>query len=142
MHNEKGQQVDESNNTGLYRKILFKTNGPFCAWKWHILITHFFLLFDWARLKLSQVTVIIGSLNSQEMITFMITAGALNIQDMIRFLKQSRHMISRVSIYVMDMVWVLCVVYVWRSKLMVLQSFFKNLLCKLVWMLSLNVENW
>ena len=80
----------------------------------------FFLLFDWARLKLSQVTVIIGSLNSQEMITFMITAGALNIQDMIRFLKQSRHMISRVSIYVMDMVWVLCVVYVWRSKLMVL----------------------
>ena len=38
LHNEKGQQVDKSNNTGLYQKILFRTNGPFCARKWHILI--------------------------------------------------------------------------------------------------------
>ena len=51
-----------------------------------------------------------GSLNSQEMITFMITAGSLNSQDMI----------SQVNIYLMDIVWILCDVYVWRSKFMVL----------------------
>ena len=39
LHNEKGQQVDESNNTDLYQKILFRTNGSFCARKWHIQIT-------------------------------------------------------------------------------------------------------
>ena len=50
-----------------------------------------FLLFDWPWLKLSQATVTIGFLNSQDMITFMITAGSLNSQDMIRILKQSRH---------------------------------------------------
>ena len=50
-----------------------------------------FLLFDWAWSKLSQATVTIGSLNSQDMISFMITAGSVNSQDMIRILKQSRH---------------------------------------------------
>ena len=47
-----------------------------------------FLLFDWTWLKLSQVTVTIGSLNSQDMNTFKITVGSLNSQDMIRILKQ------------------------------------------------------
>ena len=49
------------------------------------------LLFDWAWSKLSQVTVTIGSFNSQDMITFMIATGSLNSHDMIRILKQSRH---------------------------------------------------
>ena len=44
------------------------------------------------------------------MISFMITTGSLNSQDMI----------SQVNIYVMDIVWILCDVYVWRSKFMVL----------------------
>ena len=43
---------------------------------------------------------------SLAMISFMITTGSLNSQDMI----------SQVNIYVMDMVWLLCDVYVWRSK--------------------------
>ena len=50
-----------------------------------------FLLFDWAWSKLSQATVTIGSLNSQDMISFMITTASLNNQDMIRILKQSRN---------------------------------------------------
>ena len=65
-----------------------------------------FLLFYWAWLKLSQATVTIGSLNRQDMIYFMITTGSLNSQDMI----------SQVNIYVIDIVWILCDVYVWSSK--------------------------
>ena len=41
---------------------------------------------------------------------FMITTGSLN----------SQYMISQVNIYVIDIVWILCDVYVWRSKFMVL----------------------
>ena len=54
----------------------------------------------------------IGSLNSQGMITFMITAGSLNSQDMIRILKQSRHDFSGKHLcdgYCMDIIWCLCV---------------------------------
>ena len=47
--------------------------------------------FDRAWWKLSQATVNIGSLNSQDIISFMITTGSLNSEDMIRILKQSRH---------------------------------------------------
>ena len=50
-----------------------------------------FLQFDWAWSKLSDVAATIGSLNSQDMISFMITTGSLNSQDMIRIPKQSRH---------------------------------------------------
>ena len=49
----------------------------------------YFLLFDWAWLKLSQATVTVGSLNSQDMISFMTTTGSLNSQDIIRIFKQS-----------------------------------------------------
>ena len=66
------------------------------------------------------------------MISFVITTGSLNSQDMIRIL--SEDMISQLNIYVMDVVWILCDVYVWRSKFMVFYSFFKNLLSKFVWM--------
>ena len=50
-----------------------------------------FLLFDRVQSKVSQATVTIGSLSSQDMISFMITTGSLNSQYMIRILKQSRH---------------------------------------------------
>ena len=39
-------------------------------------------------------------------------------------------MISQVNIYMMDIVWILRDVYVWRSKFNVLYSFVKNLLHK------------
>ena len=71
-----------------------------------------FLLFDGAWSKLSQATVTIGSLNSQDMISFMITTGSLNIQDMIRILKQWRHDFSVKHLcggYCMDITWCLYV---------------------------------
>ena len=153
MHNEKGQQVDESNNTVLYQKILFRDKWTilclkmvhpdnsesalrillrFCGIKgdnrcmkilffekkfhfgqfdlfsleaiFHCLIGHGW---NWAR---SLATI--GSLNSQDMITFMNTAGSLNSQDMIRILKQSRHDFSGKHLcdgYCMDIMWCLCV---------------------------------
>ena len=52
-----------------------------------IFLDHF-LLFDWAWSELNQVTVTIGSLNSQGMISFMSTTGFLNSQDMIKILTQ------------------------------------------------------
>ena len=55
----------------------------------NLIFLGYFLLFDWAWLKLSQATVTIGSLNSQDMISFMNTTGSLNSQDMIRIFKQS-----------------------------------------------------
>ena len=59
-------------------------------WGNFIFLGHF-LLFDWAWSKFIQAIVIIGSLNSQDMISFMITTGSLNSQEMIRIFKQSRH---------------------------------------------------
>ena len=60
-----------------------------------IFLSHF-LLFDWVWSKLSsQATVTIRSLNSQDMIYFMITTGSLNSQEII----------SQVNIYEMDIVW-------------------------------------
>ena len=64
--------------------------------------------------KLRQVTI-----NSQDLISFMITTGSLNSQDTIRIFKQSRHDFSgkhSSDRYFMD----ICDFYVWRSKFMVL----------------------
>ena len=61
-----------------------------CIWG-NLIFLGLFLLIHWAWLKLRQATFTIGSLNSQDMIYFMITAGYLNSQDMIRIVKQSRH---------------------------------------------------
>ena len=61
---------------------------------------------NWAR------PLLIGSLNSQDMISFMITAGSLNSQDMIKILKQWRHDFSGKHLYdgyCMDILWCLCV---------------------------------
>ena len=67
--------------------------------------------------------------------------GSLKSQDMIRILKQWRHEFSGKHFYVMDIVWILYDVYVWRSKFMVLWSFLRicyvSLLeCKGPWMLK------
>ena len=88
-----------------------------------------FLLFDWDGQHRAS-PLLIRFLNSQDMISFIITTGPLNSQDIIRILKQSRHGFS--GKHVMDIVWILCDAYVWRSKFMVLQSFFNNLLHKFV----------
>ena len=52
------------------------------------------------------------SLNSRDMISFMITTGSLNSQDMVRILKQWRHDFSDKHLcggYCMDIMWCLCV---------------------------------
>ena len=72
-----------------------------------------FLLFDLAWSKLSQFTVTIVSINSQDMIAFMITTEFLKSQGMIRILIQSGHDFSG-EIYVMDNLWILYDDYVWR----------------------------
>ena len=82
--------------------LIFLAFGPFfTAWL--------------GMVKLSQATAN-WTFNSRDMIFFMITTGSLN---MIRILKQGK-MISQVNIYVVDIVWILSDVYVWRSKFMVL----------------------
>ena len=63
----------------------------------NLIILGHFLLFDWACSKLSQATVTIRSLDSQDMISFMIITGSLNNQDIIRILKQSRHDFSQIK---------------------------------------------
>ena len=70
-----------------------------------------FLLFDWVWSKLSLTTVTIGSLTSQDMISFMITTGSLNSQEMIRILKQSGNDFLGKRLfngYCMDIMWSLC----------------------------------
>ena len=60
---------------------------------------------NWAR------PLLIGSLNSQDMISFMITTGSLNNQDMTRILKLWGHDFSGKQlrdIYCMDIMWCFC----------------------------------
>ena len=127
------------------KKVLLRTNGPFWAQKWHVLLTlelfnnfsewkgadrymknllvvfqekksfgaiwsfwplGHFLLFDWAWSNWVR-PLLIRSLNSQDMISFMIATGSLNSQDMIRILKQWRHDFSGKQLcdgYFMDVV--------------------------------------
>ena len=85
-----------------------------------------FLLLDWAWSNWARPLLIgslnsqdmisfmitTGSLNSQDMISFMITTGSLNGQDMIRILKQWRHDFLGKHLcdgYCMDIMWCLCV---------------------------------
>ena len=82
-----------------------------------------FLLFDWAWSNWAR-PLLIGSSNSQGMISFMITTGSLNSQDLIKILKQWRYDFSDKNLcdgYCMNIIW--CDV-----------SFLKNLLHKFVWM--------
>ena len=156
MYNETGWQVDENASNNFSKKIFFEgvewtILGPkrahthnsgtflkFCRVKeanrymktllvafwektsfgtiWSFLPLDYFLLFDWEWSNWARPLLI----------------GFLNSQDMIRILKRE-DTISQINIYVMDIVWMLCDAYVWRSKFMVLQSFFENLLRRFVW---------
>ena len=96
-----------------YMKILlvfFREKNSFgTIWSFYPL--GHFLLFDWAWLNWA-TPLLIGSLSSQDMISFMITTGSLNRQDMIRILKQWRHDFSGKHLYggcCMDIMWCLCV---------------------------------
>ena len=60
--------------------VLFEKN---LIWRNLIILGHF-LLFDWMCSKLIQATVTNGSLNSHDMISFMVTTGFWNSQDIIR----------------------------------------------------------
>ena len=82
---------------------------------------------NWARLLL------IGSLNSQAMISFMIATGSLKSQDMIKILKQWRHDFSGKHLcdgYCMDIIWCLCV----EVKIHGFVKLLKNLWRKFAWM--------
>ena len=96
--------------------VVFQEKSSFGAiWSFYPL-GHFFLL-DWAWSNWA-IPLLIGSLSSQDIISFMITTGSL-VRTWLGFLN-SENMISQVNIYVVDIVWILCDVYVCRSKFMVL----------------------
>ena len=64
--------------------------------------------FIWRWSQLSQVRVTIKSLNSQDMISFMITSESINSHDMIRILKQLEHNFSGKHLsygYCIDIIW-------------------------------------
>ena len=67
-----------------------------------------FLMFNWTWSKLIQATVTIGSLNSQDMI-------------------------SQVNVYLMDILWIFCDVYVWGRSVFNrgLNGFVKKLLLRI-----------
>ena len=123
-----GPKMAHPPNSGLALRIFFK----FCTmgdcyvhenflscflrknfiWANLIFLIWSFLLFDWAWVELSQANVTIRSLNSQDMVSFMITTGSLNSQDMIRILKKSGHDFTGKHLcdgYCMDIMWSLCV---------------------------------
>ena len=79
---------------------------------WSFLPLGHFLLFDWTWSNWA-TPLLIGSLNSQDIISFMITTGSLNSQDMIRIQreKQWRHDFSGKDLcdrYCMDLMWCSC----------------------------------
>ena len=95
-----------------------------------------FLLFDWAWLKLSQATVTIGSLHSQDIFLSWLLLDSLNSQDMIRILKQpiqdfpGKHLCDG---YCMDIWWFLCVELKLQKRVMWFCIASLNFLCKFVW---------
>ena len=74
LYNKRGQEVHEIVLVFFREKISFGTALSFEA---------NVLLFDRAWSKLSQAIVTIGPLNSQDVISFMISTGSLNSQDSI-----------------------------------------------------------
>ena len=69
-----------------------------------------FLLFDWLWSNWDR-PLLIGSLNSRDIIFFMITTESLNSQNMLRILKQWRHISGKYLCdgHCMDVMWCLCV---------------------------------
>ena len=66
--------------------VVFREKNSFWA-IWSFQPLGHFLLFDWACSNWAR-PLLIGSLNTQDMISFMITTRSSNSQDMIRILKQ------------------------------------------------------
>ena len=83
LQSESGQKVHENFISCFSRKKFIRDNLVF--WP----LGHF-SLFNWAWSNCAR-PLLIGSLSSQDMISFMVTTESLNIQDMIRILKQGRH---------------------------------------------------
>ena len=107
-------KMAQPHNSGSTVKLFLK----FCTIKGALGQLDLFIPFltVWlGMVEIGQATVTIGSLNSQHIIYFMITTGSLNSQDMIRIIS-NQDLISQVNIYVMDVAWILCDVYVWNSK--------------------------
>ena len=69
--------------------VVFREKNSFETICFFLPLGHF-LLFNWAWSNCAR-PLLIGSLSSQDMISFMVTTESLNIQDMIRILKQGRH---------------------------------------------------
>ena len=97
----------------MYMKILlvvfWEQNSFGTIWSFQPL--GHFLLFDWAWSNWAR-SLLTGSLNSQDMISFMITNGSLNSQGMIRTLKQWRRDFLGKHLcrgYCMDIMWCSCV---------------------------------
>ena len=138
MHNEKSQQVDESNNTVLYQKILFRDKWiilclkmvhpdnsesalrillRFCGIKGDnrcMKILFFEKKFHFGQFDLFSLEAIFHCLigHGWNWARSLATIGSLNSQDMIRILKQSRHDFSGKNLcdgYCMDIMWCLCV---------------------------------
>ena len=104
LQSESGQKVHENFISCFSRKKFIWDNLIFLP------LGHF-LLFSWAWSNCAR-PLLIGSLSSQDMISFMVTTESLNIQDMIRILKQERHGFPAKHLYggyCMDIVWCLCV---------------------------------
>ena len=104
LQSESGQKVHENFISCFSRKKFIWDNLIFLP------LSHF-LLFSWAWSNCAR-PLLIGSLSSQDMISFTVTTGFLNIQDMIRILKQGRHGFPGKHLfggYCMDIVWCLCV---------------------------------
>ena len=93
-----------------YMKILFCFLRKKIIWGNLIFLGHF-LPFDWSWSNWARPRLV-GSLNSQDMISFMIATGFLNSQDMISILKPWRHDFWGKYLcdgYCMDIIWCLCV---------------------------------
>ena len=91
--------------------VVFRENISFGA-IWSFQSLGYFLLFNWECSKFSQATATIGSLNCQDMVSFMTTTGSWNSQGIIRILKQSRRDLSAKNLYngyCMDIMLCLCV---------------------------------
>ena len=158
-----GSKMVHPHNSGSALRIFWKdlqNECTYCTWKFYsfffsrknfilgnLIFLGPFLLFDWAWSKLSRATVTIGSLNSQDMIFFMITTGSLNNQDMIRILKQSRHDFWSKHLcdgYCMNIMWWLCVeVKIQQRVIWFCKASLRICYVNSIWMKrSLNAKNW
>ena len=116
--------------------VVFWEKNSFGAISSFYLLGHFLLL-DWAWSNWAR-PLLIGSFNSQDMISFMITTGSFNNQDMTRILKQWRHDFTGKHLrdrYCMDIMWCLFEDQ-WFCKASLWICFVSLFECKGLWMLK------